>query len=275
MRIIFSRIVPLIFFTFIFSFNIASAEDSGGSIEAELDSLYEARSYETLETFALRTLTLSDSLKLSDRAVLHKYLGLFYIIKGREADGKKQFTQWLELDPAGYIDRFNYPPVIVRVYKEVKLEIESNKNLISSTPAKKWEPTTSSVIKSAIVPGWGQYIQGKDDRALIFFISQTVSIAGFVVCNHNLNIANTDYQREIDIDRFDELYDTANNWNYARWFFALTSAAIYVIAQTDFYFLPPQMNLSYHPIGGGADDPLKLTSEQSQVYGLTFLTFRF
>lgn len=265
----------IIFFAFFGFIEISAAQEYTIKIASQLDSLYEARNYDALETFALRSLMLSDSLTTAERAILHKYLGLFYVIKGREPEGKKQFAQWLELDPAGYIDRFNYPPMIVRVYKEVKAEIESNKNLQPSVSGEKWEPQTSSIIKSTFVPGWGQLTQHKNKKAFLFFISQTVSITGLIISAHNLVIANTNYQRETDVDRFDELYDKANNWNYARWFFALSSAAVYVLAQADFYLLPPQTNFSSYPTTSQIDLPARAPQGSPQIYSLTIFTVHF
>jgi len=228
--------------------NISSAKAESSEIEARLDSLLNARSYEVLETYAFRTLMLSDSLEISDEAILHKYLGIVYIIKGREGDGKRQFTQWLSLDPAGFIDRFNYPPMIVRVFKEVKSELDELSKLSAIPTTEKWKPDKSSILKSTLVPGWGQIEQGKTTRGISYLIIQSASIAGWLISDHNLTLANNAYQRETEPAKFDELYDKTNNWNYTRWAFTFSTVAIYVLVQADFYFLPPEINLSTYSV---------------------------
>lgn len=251
--------------------NISSAQVESSEIEARLDSLLNARNYEYLETYAFRTLMLSDSLKTGDRASLHKYLGIVYIIKGREGDGKRQFTQWLSLDPAGFIDRFNYPPMIVRVFKEVKSEIDELNRLSALSVKEKWKPDKSSILKSTLVPGWGQLEQGKTARGISYMIVQSASIAGWLISNHNLTLANNAYQRETGLTRFDELYDKTNNWNYTRWAFTFSTVAVYVLIQADFYFLPPEINLSAYSV----DQPPRLTMSSeffsSPIYHLPLI----
>jgi len=237
--------LALTILTIVGSASLAHADSI--NISAHLDSLLSARCYDELETFALRTLTLSDTLDTTDRANLHKYLGIIYIIRGREEDGKRQFAQWLNLDPAGYIDKFNYPPMIVRAYNEVKLEMERTRDFMVAEPLEQWEPSTADIIKSALVPGWGQITQGKTGKGIAFLVLQSVSIAGWFVSDHNLTLANNAYQWETDPAKFDELYNTANNWNYARWTFTFSSIGIYILAQSDFFFLPPEINLSSYP----------------------------
>ena len=251
------------------------ANESKSPIASQLDSLYETRSYDELEKFALRTLIFADSMKISDRALLHKYLGLFYIIKEREVEGKRQFKQWLHLDSAGYVDRFNYPPMIVRVYKEVKSEIELDANLNQSPTDTKWKPDASGMIKSALVPGWGQLIQHKNRKALTFFGAQVFTSAGWIISNHNLVIANTNYQRETDAGKFDELYDRTNNWNYTRWVFAMSSIAVYVLSQTDFYLIQPQINLSSYQNAIPSQEHVNFVFETSDIQCVQLLTIHF
>lgn len=266
----------LLLFTFtLFSIsNFSTAQTNPTDIEARLDSLLNARSFENLENYAFRTLMLSDSLEIGDEAVLHKYLGIVYIIQGREGDGKRQFTQWLSLEPTGFIDKFNYPPMIVRVFKEVKSEFDELNRLAAVSTIEKWKPDRGSILKSTLFPGWGQIEQGKTGRGISGIIVQSASIAGWLVSDHNLKLANNAYQHETEVSRFDELYGRANNWNYSRWFFTFSTVAIYVLVQADFYFLPPDIDVSGYRTDGqtGMMDDHDFSGEQP---ALPFLVIRF
>lgn len=230
------------------------AQDSSG-FESKLDSLYKCRNYNELETYALRTLHQSETISTTDRAILHKFLGIVYIIQGRENDGRFEFRRWLNLDPSGHIDSFAYPPPIIRVFEEAKSLVE-NEPVFQSDPPAKWKPGRDQVLKSLLVPGWGQYIQGKKNKGFTFLALQSFTIAGWVVCEHNLEIENRRYHLETEPERFDELYDKANRWNYARWGFALSATAVYLLAQTDFFFLPPNVSLFGDTMNSSSDiDP--------------------
>jgi len=267
---------PLLFLitlTIVGSASLSYADSS--NISAHLDSLLSARSYDELETFALKTLALSDTIETADRANLHKYLGIVYIIRGREEDGKRQFTHWLDLDPAGYIDKFNYPPMIVRAYNEVKMERERTKDFLVDEPVEQWEPSTIDILKSALVPGWGQITQGKTGRGIAFLALQSLSIAGWFVSDHNLTLANNAYQRETDPAKFDELYNTTNNWNYARWAFTFSSIGIYVITQADFFFIPPEINLSSYPVSPRDNFAMNPSTDFKSSNNINLLTVHF
>ena len=109
----------VILFVILFSSLPAQAQNHS-NIHTKLDSLYRSGEYPYLENYAVRTLLDSVSLSIDERAELHKYLGIIYIIREREVEGKQEFLRWLKLDPTGYLDSFRFPPKIVRIYQDAK-----------------------------------------------------------------------------------------------------------------------------------------------------------
>lgn len=244
--------------------SIVSAQDDS-ELETELESLYKSRNYNSLETYALKQLHQSDSLTITGRALLYKYLGIVYVIQGRPDDGRIEFHRWLLLDPNGFIDSFSYPPPIVRVFEEAKSGIEREK-VQPPEIVPLWKPGPASVVKSLLVPGWGQLLQSKNNKAIGLFSLQVISISGWIVCEHNMTIENRKYHLETDPSRFDELYDSANRWNYARWAFALSSSAIYLLTQADFFLLPPSLTADNLDTASGPAHPSSGTYSSSEDY---------
>ncbi|MBC8204595.1 hypothetical protein ISS30_06565 [bacterium] len=233
----------VIIIPFIFIICPASAQEDS-HIVTKLDSLYRSRNYGALEKYALRSLLSADSIDILDRAELHKYLGIVYIIQGREDDGKPEFKCWLRLDPYGFIDSFSFPPRIVQLFKEVKDEIRTSAGIFQQPVGQRWKPTISNVAKSILIPGWGQIDQGKTKKGIYILTAQTASISGWLICKHNFNIADRAYHTEINPEKFDDKYDRANNWNKAKWLFASVSIAVYILAQADFFMIPPYISLT-------------------------------
>ncbi len=76
------------------------------------------------------------------------------------------------------------------------------------------------------------------------FLMQTTLVAGWLVTEHNFELADRAYHQETNITRFDERYDEANNWNKVRWASVIASVAAYIFIQTDFQLNPPLLKLS-------------------------------
>lgn len=207
-------------------------------ISTKLDSLYSSHNFEVLDNYALTALLDADSLSVSDRAELYKYLGIVYILQDRGQEGKQAFSQWLRYDPAGYIDSFRYPPNVVNIYTTAKAEIKTQLAEIPALPAAAWKPTFSSTLQSVLIPGLGHFNQGKEQKGLLIFTAQAVTITGWLICENNFDISNRAYYSETDSDQFDPKYNTVNNWYRARNALAITSIAVYVFAQTDFFLFP-------------------------------------
>ena len=222
----------------------ASADTYDTNIFIKIDSLYHARNYHELENFALRTLQFSDSLTVHDYTVIHRFLGIIYIIQGREAEGREQFRRWLKYEPNGFLDSFNYPPYIVRIFQEIKAEVILEKPFDSTILQERWKPTRLSTIESLLVPGLGQYNKNEKKKGAILFLIQSASVAGFLVSEHNFRLADHAYHLETNITSFDKHYDEANNWNKARWASVITVVAVYIYIQTDFLIVQPSLNIT-------------------------------
>jgi len=219
-------------------------------ISSRLDSLYRNRNYGELENYALRSLLFSDSLNLFELAELHKYLGIVYIIQERIEEGRQEFLRWLQLDPQGYLDSFDFPPGIIQVFREAKAESASGESGQSPAPVEQWHHSPLSSLKSICLPGWGQLLQGKSPRGYYLFAAQAACAAGWLVSQHNFELADRAYHLETEAAQFDRKYERANHWNKARWSFFAASLAVYIYAQTDFFLLPPNLSLavSYNPL---------------------------
>lgn len=215
---------------------------SADTVSTRLDALYKNFEYDSLEIYALKTLNTSDSLDVSTMANLYKYLGLIYIIGGRETLGKRYFGEWLKTDHSGYIDSFNYPPEIVRVFMEVKADMEKSEVKQVLLPPERRLIGFTDAAKSLTVPGWGQIIKGERTKGLLLFGGQSIALTMLIVSSHNFTLSEHAYHMETNPDNFDKLYNRASNWNYALWASALTSTGIYIFTQTDFFLVPPIKN---------------------------------
>ena len=233
----------VIMLVIIFSSLPSQAQDQS-TIHSRLDSLYRVGKYDNLENFALSCLLDSVSLSSSEKAELHKYLGIIFIIRERELEGKQEFLKWLKLDPTGHIDSFRFPPKIVRIFQEAK---DANKLSEADTQLNindTWKYSPYNTISSLVIPGSGQLAQGKRQQGMSILLLQTVTLSGLIVSEYNFNLNSRAYHKATQPEEFDSKYDLANNWNKARWSFFAASVAIYVFAQAEFFLLPPNVSLS-------------------------------
>lgn len=239
MKTISVRFLPVLI-SFILSAGICNPAIGQAQSEtsSKLDSLYRSRSYEVLENYVLRSLLNADTLSVFNKAALHKYLGIVYILQGRKQEGKQAFIRWLMIDRNGYIDNYRFPPEVVEVFKEAKSESDNRIEEYPVLALQQWKPTLSGTLKSLCVPGWGQIEKGNTSKGVLIFAAQALTSAGWLVAENNFDIANKTYYRETDPGQFDEKYDRVNSWYKAKGTFLIASIGVYVFAQTDFLFFP-------------------------------------
>jgi len=266
------RILPVLI-CFIFSAGICNIAfgQAPSETSSRLDSLYRSGSYEALENYALRSLLDTDSLALSDKAALYKYLGIVYILQGRETEGKHEFVRWLMIDRNGYIDPFRFPPEVMEVFRTAKAERDNRIEQYPVLALPIWKPTTSSTVKSLFVPGWGQIDKGNTTKGVLIFTAQAVTLTGWLVSENNFDIANKAYYRETEPEQFDSKYDRVNIWYQAKGTFLIASIAVYVFAQTDYFFFQEF-------VSAGGNRSLSFTFDSdpprtSQNFALPSLTF--
>ena len=220
------------------------AETVNTEIAASIDSLYRARNFSALENYSLRQLAFSDSLTNDDFALIHKTLGIAYIIEGRVPEGRNQFKLWLKYAPNGYLDSFNFPPHIIRIYEEIKAEMTTVEPQSTPVSVQKWKPKSSGIAGSLILPGWGQFDKNEKKKGVLMFLTQSVFLTGWLAAEHNFELADRAYHQETNFTEFDDKYDKANNWNRARWTALIAAVSTYIFIQTDYYLHPPTLNLA-------------------------------
>ncbi len=100
-----------------------------------------------------------------NRVEAYSYLAYSYIAFGKVDEAKEAFKKALEADPELELDPAMVSPKIIGVFDEVKAELEK-----SAQPAPSYDKSqpdnnprvlSSAILRSAVVPGWGQLYEDR------------------------------------------------------------------------------------------------------------------
>lgn len=132
---------------------------------------YNAGEYEKAIAELEKALNLLYKLKQNDRVEAYKYLGFSYVAFGDVAKAKESFKLALSINPGLSLDPATVSPKIIQVFEQAKAEMPQK----SVPPYVEPEPEeykrvdyTGAMIRSAVLPGWGQKYKGDANKGTIF-----------------------------------------------------------------------------------------------------------
>lgn len=168
---------------------------------------------------------LSDHPKLTrdQQLFLNKYLVLSYFQLRDTSAAKITLRQLLTLDPSFRFSVAEASPKLISLLEEVRKE----QMLPIREPVKKGElsvegkdQTRHAALKSLLIPGWGQYAQGKRKRGILFFAAAAVGVSGGIYFHYKTEDAHQDYMNA------DEYTGVEEKFQRYKKFYRLRSAFI-------------------------------------------------
>jgi hypothetical protein len=153
-------------------------------------------------------------------------------------DGSKKIT----IKATGY-HPYEYPfPEPIRGLSTYKMIVEMpNNNSIKNS---------SALLRSAFVPGWGQFYKNRNGRGTLIVIGETMTLAagGFSLYNELTQKSIMD-KPEVSYQDYIAAEKSYEQWNTARHILFITAAVIYSLNLVDAYLTPTksQNNIVFTP----------------------------
>ncbi len=118
-----------------------------------------------------------------ERAKLHAYVGFCQVVFGLNDKAKESFRQALAADPRMTLDPTLVSPRFMTVFEEVRREAPP-------PPPRKLPGPGAAALRSALVPGWGQYLSDRKERGAVFAGAAVVSIGALAFTQVQSSTAN-------------------------------------------------------------------------------------
>jgi hypothetical protein len=245
-----------------------------------VDSAFVKGDYEKTELLALRILQGDSSLRPEVRARLNLTCGYALIMLGHESDARTYFNHALDAVPDLTLDPVQVSPKFRVVFDEVKaarpapVAPDTNRRVRGGRSAdmlvkvddyyEQPQPrSSSSILRTAmltnlIVPGSGQWQEGRRLRGAFFFGAQVATVAVLLTRISAMHDSRTDYLAESDPTRISNAYGKYNRdyqWTVAA---GIATGLVYLAAQTDLILSRPrQLRMSVGPSDRGLELALR------------------
>ncbi len=158
-------------------------------------------------------------IEVEDEVNLRTYIAFSYVALGDSEKAKLNFEYILNLNPNYDLKEEFVSPKIIEVFESAQDKVRL---LVNESPdyyffkQGKFDSRFSKsnlIIKSLIIPGWGQMDRGENSKAFtlgtVFFVSVAVGISSFFLMNE----AADNYQNATNTEEATLLYNRYNNYS--------------------------------------------------------------
>jgi hypothetical protein len=203
-----------------------------------VDSAFVSGQYEQTELLALRILQGSYALSADERARLNVTMGYAAIMLGRETDARVDFARALDAVPDLELDPVQVSPKFRVVFDEVKAG-RSSASVKEEIGYSQVRSIRIARLTNLVVPGSGQWQEGKKWRGAIVFGLQAATVAALVWQADKLDKSREDYLAQQDRSLVQRDYDRYNRNYQMTWLAGTAAGLVYLAAQADLIWLRP------------------------------------
>ncbi len=186
---------------------------------------------------------LGEDISDEDAINLQTYIAFSYVAIGDSVNAQKYFENILLIDKDYSLNEEFVSPKIIKVFEKAKdrinylikdmpsyYNIQNPKIVINYSK-------TNLLLKSAIVPGWGQYSIDKKYKALSLGTAFSIATVGAIVSYFTMDNARTRYENASTIDEAVEYYNSYNNLSKINRAFIDFTIIVYFINLWDILWL--------------------------------------
>lgn len=243
---------------------LACAAPAGAQPTAAADLLRAMREatarldYPAAEARAREALARPDGLSPDELVEVHAALGTVLHARGATTEARDQFRAALSLNPSLTLDPVLVSPLTLQLLEDVRAEV-------SATPTR--APTTTvryvvlpdrrpgAALRSAVLPGWGQFHKGDRRRGWAFAVGVGAAAAGTVATHFAYRGARARYLDARTPDEAEAAYGPMNRLYHWRSALGVATAAGWVLAVGDALATgaprPPGETATLAPAPGG------------------------
>jgi len=233
-----------------------------------VDSAFAEGRYEQVELLALRILHGENELPADERARLNLTAGYALIMLNREGEARGYFERALDAVPELTLDPVLVSPKFRVVFDEVKAArppVPTTGGLrppeeSGDSPRREIlaegliRPSPRSHVMNLLIPGSGQWNEGKKLRGAAWFMLQAASVGVLVWRIGEMRDSREAYLVETETARISAAYDTYNRDYRLAWAAGFAAGLVYLGAQADLALLrfpAKETAVKIKPMGDG------------------------
>ena len=177
---------------------------------------YQALEFKRATRLALAYLSEQSRLTPNELIMLHQYAAFSYFSLGNQDSSRVHFLSLLSIKSDWTPDRVEVSPKIITFFEQVKQDFQILKTDKASSEFTRYvlleDPRRNATLRSAIIPGWGQFYKSQPGRGIVLGGLFWSSVAALIVARQQENQFRRDYENSESPDEIQGLYDDYNQW---------------------------------------------------------------
>lgn len=173
---------------------------------------------------------------------LYKYVALSYYSIAQIDSSTSRFLSLLSIAPDYELDPVEVSPKIVDFFNRLKERHRSETFREKTVPYTKYvfveDIRPNAGLRSALLPGWGQFYKGQKKRGIIIGGLFLTSLAATGISLVQESAKHDDYRQSREPTEIEKNYNSYNNWYKRRKFFTVTTISIWAVGILDALFMP-------------------------------------
>lgn len=176
----------------------------------------------------------------------HKILGVIAYLDGNLSEANSQFEQALSIDWKTQLDSIYVSPKIIEFFKKIKLDYDSGQktNGIEKSIHYRYlvqpDPRPTAVLRSMLVPGWGQLYKNDRKKGYVLVSSAATITLAMVIFHFVQKEAYDEYRNATDLNIIEQKYDNYNRLYKCRNNAALIAGGIWLYSFFDALLTEPK-----------------------------------
>lgn len=220
------------------------AQGTSGDPLAALRTSYETLQFEQAAQEAEALLQRAPTLGIDQLTEVHTLLGLMAYAQQGEQAARRQFEAALSLNPGLVLDSVLVSPKILAFFEAVKADTyappsgaESDAGEIRYIVVS--DPRPQALMRTFIVPGWGQWYQGRRAKGGVLMGLWIGTVGGAAVAHVARSRAAEAYQTETNPALVEGRYQTFNTRHRIRNGLLIAAAGVWLFSYLDVLRAPP------------------------------------
>jgi hypothetical protein len=215
------------------------AQNNNSELVDQTILFFNQGNFKDAEFTALRALQNVDSLSAIEQSELHRILGFTYVAQEENEKAKRQFIQWLELDPLATLNPIYISPKIIKVFDEAKEEYTAQKLPQNQIDNSLSHQRLLAIKKSLVFPGRGQLFIGENFKGASMVTGEIILLGALIYCHVQYKDKHDQYLAAKDPVSIRDLYDQSNLYYKGRIITASLAAGVYLYSLFDAAYYTP------------------------------------
>lgn len=184
----------------------------------------------------------NSTISLNEEINARTYLAFSYVAIDNRAEAKRQFILILKKKKLFSLNPEFVSPKIIEVYKEAERMVKKPTREKIIKIRKPPPTTTECLVKSALLPGWGQITKREEKKGKLLIGAFSVSIAGLALSHLAYLSARNNYMNAVTTSDIEYQYSRYNFTYKTRYAMMEITLFVWFYGLTDILLTEPQGN---------------------------------